>query len=227
MDNKLVSEMITQVRRRADIENSNVCTDAEIIGYLAGAYKELYRAIVLTYENWFISSQSIPLVAGTDTYTIPATMLKLQGVDLVINANASLTLEPFKFAERNRLTNNLTVTGQPAYRYILQGQNIKFVPRPQAAGSVTIWFTPTPANITLASDTVDVIAGFDEWMVIRAAIKVKDKQEMDLGSLPQELAAAQQDVMSICADRDSGSPSSITDVYENNDGLALWPWRQS
>ena len=46
----------------------------------------------------------------------------------------------------------------------------KIIPSADAVYACVIWYLPTPADLVSGSDTFDGIAGFEEWVVNRAAM---------------------------------------------------------
>ena len=58
-----LAQLITRSRRRADQENSEFCTDAEVVDYINEAIAELHEMMVNEYEIYYLSSYS---------YTLPA-----------------------------------------------------------------------------------------------------------------------------------------------------------
>ena len=58
-----LAQLITRSRRRADQENSEFCTDAEVVDYINDAVAELHEMMVNEYELYYLSSY---------TYTLPA-----------------------------------------------------------------------------------------------------------------------------------------------------------
>lgn len=214
-----VSSLITLVRQMADIERSQVCTDTEIVSYINKAYRELYNAIVLAHQNYFVSSGTITLVPGTDTYAVPSDFMKLLGVDLVVDSSQSITLLPYNLNERNRSQTGLIYTHplQRSFRYILMGSNLKFVPKASIpSGTVTVWYVPAPADLTSVS-SFDAINGLDEYVTAAAAEKCLIKQNLpskEVALLKQE---KKQMVIETCAGRDAGMTLCVTDLDNVNE----------
>ncbi len=59
--------------------------DTELIRYLRIAYKDFYNQLILSKENYFVKYVDVPIVSGTDTYTIASDFYKLNGVDLTLD----------------------------------------------------------------------------------------------------------------------------------------------
>jgi hypothetical protein len=216
-----MTQLIAGTRQRADMENTQFVTDAELIGYLDNAYRRLYTMIVDSFDNWYVAPLfPIPLIAGQSEYDLPTDMFKLLGVDLA-SGSRKYTLQPWSLAERNRL--NTTGWVEKPFRYILVGSKIRVLPTPDATSeSLEIIYVPSPAELT-ANSTVEVWNGWDEYIMIEAAILCKQKEESDPTVLVMQREKVEKMIQDTMRVRDAGFPQKMTDVSRIND--AYWPWR--
>lgn len=222
-DTIAVSALITKIRRKADIENSNVCTDAELITYINSAFKEMYNAIVLKYENYYVTSGSISVVSGTATYALPADFLKLLGIDRG-SSGSVISLKPYAFQQRNSHGGAGGFYVNERYRYILQGANVKFVPTPTTTETLTIWYVPVPTAITSSAQTVDMINGFDEFITEECAGQVMRKQNLGGEEYFAKARLKKAEIIEFCAMRDANEPDSVEDHYIGRMNESLWPY---
>lgn len=205
--NVTLSNLRTAARRRANMENSQFVLDAELTDYINGSLQELYDLMVAKGVDYFTTSSTISTDGTTKVYSLPSNFYKLAGVDYLLNG-VSTTMQPFVFADRNKyFTNNRVV------RYRVVGSQIRFEPAP-AAQTITIWYVPVLTKLVSDSDTFDGINGWEEFVIIDAAIKALVKQEDD----PQELmilkAAQMKRIEDLAATRDQGFPEKVTDVTQ-------------
>jgi hypothetical protein len=210
-----LAQLRTNARNRADMAGSQFVSDAELNGYLNSSANELWDLLVSTVEDYGLSSSTVSLVAGTDTYSLPASFYKLRGVDLVdSNGNIIATLKPYNFRERASYSYSPTwnLAGLAYLRYHVQGNSIKFVPLPNQNQNVLLWFIPVLTQMVSDSDTLDGVNGFEEYVVVDAARKMRIKEESDTSQLDMEKAALKQRIESMAASRDQGSCELITDV---------------
>lgn len=205
-----VTDLITYVRQRADIEESNFITDEEIIGYLNRSYQKLYDILVKTYEDYYIEDTTITLEADTSSYPLPDNFYKCLGVDLHVSSSQKVTLKPFNFGERNKFQSGY-ISPCEFYQYKVQGGNIKFIPTPTSGGTVTLWYVPVAETLTSAS-TIDSVNGYDEFVIVDAAIKCLQKEESDTTALQLEKQEAISRIQSSASNRDAGEPKTVTDV---------------
>lgn len=223
-----VSELITRVRERSNTERSNFVTDDEIIRYIDQGYTKLYDLIVSKFENYYISDYSFQTTGSTQFFDLPADFYKMVGLDQFQNFSGSgenaLTVRPFNFNERNRYNNILfAVTAAAFYRYLIQGTKIKILPQPDAGITFKMWYVPAPVKITTTAQTIDGIAGWEEVVILTAAIQVMNKQELDSSALKLEQREAIDRVITMATERDAALPERVTDLSVVNEQLALFP----
>jgi hypothetical protein len=208
-------EMKTQARQRSDMENSTFISDDELTSYINSSIKGLYDKLLNAGEFYYFSSSDIPVVANTSSYTLPSDFYKLLGVDMVMDSlGNAVTLKPFQFEQRNSFlyTPTWNVVGLSYLRYMIQGNNLKFVPVPSGAATVRIYYAPSATNLSADTDTFDGINGFEEWVILNTAIKMLDKEESDSSALRQDQAMIERRLDEMKLMRDYGSPSKIGDV---------------
>lgn len=223
-----VSELITRIRERSNTERSNFVTDDEIIRYIDQGYTKLYDLIVSKFENYYINDYSFQTTGTTQFFDLPTDFYKMVGLDQFQNTSGSgdnaLTVRPFNFNERNRYNNILfAVTAAAFYRYLIQGSKIKILPPPDAGITFKMWYVPAPTKITSTAQTIDGVSGWEEVVVLYAAVQIMNKQELDSNPLKREYAEAVDRVMTMATERDAALPERVTDLAVVNEQLALFP----
>jgi hypothetical protein len=213
--------------------NSSFVTDAEWNSYIASSYKELYDLLVSAYGNdYYVATPVTFTTDGTsDTYPLPdgtlysgaSAFYKLLGVDLQTQSGQIWqTLKPFNFAERNRYApygvNSLYRNS--AMKYRLEGNSIWFTPLPQAGLTIKLWYIPQPSTLSLDTDTFDGISGWEEYVIIDAAIKALQKEESDVSVLLGQKQAMIVRIQAMAEQRDAGSPATVSDTM----GIGLNPY---
>jgi hypothetical protein len=222
-----LTNLIAEVRYRADMTGSEFVSDTEITGYLNRELAKLHQFIVANQGQPYIySSRTFTTSNGTATYAIDTgDFFQLMAVDINIGTGIVLSARPFMGPERNAY-NSVALTGWDPYLpiyYRLEGANIRFIPTPGGAHSVTIWYLPKPS--TLAASTVgggvqsiDLYCGWDEYLVLGAAYKCLVKEE---NSSAAALKAEQNEVLEIIktmiSRRDAGAPERAVDVIGYGD----------
>jgi hypothetical protein len=217
---KLISDLITETRQRADMQNTQFVTDVEITTYLDKAYRKVYNHIVAKYSAIFVSEASIPTVNGVDTYDLPSDFYRLLGVDIV-SGSRSYTLRPWSLNERNRTAFGFLT--QP-FRYYLKGQKIVLKPEPRAPDTLRIIYVPAPPALTGATQ-INCFDGFDEYIVIDAAIQCKQKEESDVSILMAQKQECLDQIINVYGiGQDDGFPQSVTDVSRVNEHPYFYFW---
>jgi hypothetical protein len=170
----------------------------------------------------FTSSNGQP---ATDVYQV-------RGVDAVYSGNSVVNLPRFNWEERNIY--NATPALTPyfpivAYRVIqnpITGNDcIEFIPSTSSGASYyRVWYYPNPKVLTLDTDTIDGRSGWEEWVVIDAAMKLLAKEESDTSQLEREAQRVWARIMNVVENRDAGQGKRITDVSFNS---GMWPYSSS
>lgn len=216
-----LTQLRTRAKRLADMEGSSFVADAEWLDLINEGLAELHDIFVTKYEDYFLTSQAITLVAGTHSYALPSGYYKTRGVDLV-SGGQSYTLRPFEFRERNRAQGQMVVDGAD-YQYQIVGLNMRFVPTPQAAGTVTHWYVPSVTQLASASDEISAAypTGSERYVVTYAAAKALIKEQSDPSALMADLVALKAKIEGAAGNRDAGEPRRVVDVRNH---LDIW-WR--
>lgn len=154
-----LTELITIIRRRADMENSQYVSDSEITDYINASAAELDDLLTQNFQDYRLTSRVIALSSTQSFYNLPEDFFKLRGVDADLNANFTqpYTLQPYEFAERNRY-NLLPVSagylgGMLDLRYRLVGDTIQLIPEPQAALYLRLWYNQATKKLSNTART--------------------------------------------------------------------------
>jgi len=66
------AEIKAKVQRDLDIESEVFVNDAELLGYCNDAIDEAEAEIMGVYSDYFLARETITLVSGTETYSLPS-----------------------------------------------------------------------------------------------------------------------------------------------------------
>ena len=106
-----------------------------------------------------------------------------------------MTLKSFTFLERNSfgLVNS---------------------PVPMAGQTLRLWYVPTLTALSADGNvTVDILNGWEEYIVIDAAMKALAKEESDVSVFAMRKQAIADRIDAEAENRDAGMPARINDVY--------------
>jgi hypothetical protein len=125
--------------------------------------------------------------APCDYLVLPNDFYHLSGIDIMAGGSTYAMMD-FVRAERNQFQDYLTEAGVSIIRgsglpiyYRISGQLrniisyddsliVQLIPRADAVYNVTLWYLAIPRDLVVDADTFDGIAGYEEWVVNRAAL---------------------------------------------------------
>lgn len=215
-----LSGLATQALDLADLTSSTSPVTARVYEYVNSALSELHDLLVCSFEQYLMSRTTVTLVSGTDYYSLPGDFLKSVKVYLLSNGDR-YRLRRFELDEYEREEDEtgLFAVDNVDLRYRILGSQIWFSPTPSAAGTVDLWyvpqFTPLTTSVPGTSDVihVSVPVGWEEFVVLSAAAKLKIREESDASQLLMLKEQARQRIISAAGERDSGEPSRVSDTY--------------
>lgn len=190
-----------RAQQESDMVNTSFISTAEWTNYLNGSYMELYGLLVQAFEDYYVASPySITTDGINNLFALPTNpaVFKLIGVDLQVQASSLwVTLKPFTFPERN----NFGLVNSPV---------------PMAGQTVRLWYVPVLTALSGDTDaTVDILNGWEEYIVIDAAMKALAKEESDVSTFAARKGAIIERINAESQNRDAGSPTRISDYYSS------------
>lgn len=223
-----LANLRTEVRRRADIETSQYVKDPELTNYINSSIAELYDVLTQKFGNdYFLNTYTFNLVNGQAAYNLPVTFFKSLGVDIKVSAaNEYQTLRRYEFNERNRYNASLLrgVYGSTYLRYRIQGNQINFTPTPTSTEEIRLFYIPLPTTLSADGDTFDGYNGWEEYVIVDAAIKCLEKEESDTRALQARKAMLNQRIESAAGNRDAGFSPRITNTQRIDFEQGNDPW---
>lgn len=219
-----LGELRLRAQQRADRVNSNFLTLPEWNFNINKSYYELYDLLITVYEDYYVaprlafqtngSSQLYDLPNGQNYAAAPA-LYKLYGVDCGLDnsSNAWVTLKKFDFIARNRYVYpqiTSTFLGVFNLQYRMVGSQIMFIPTPAGNQTIGLWYYPRLKWLLKDTDSMDGISGWDDYVIIDAAIKALRKEESDTTELEREKLAMTDRILGSATNRDAGQPDTIS-----------------
>ena len=211
-----LSELRSQARDRADMQNSNFVSDSELTNFINSSIAELYDLLIAGGESdYYLLSSTFSTATGTENYALPADFYKLRGVDAQ-DGTDWISVRPFNFNERNsKEAFGYSLSGID-FRYRLAGSNIMLTPAPSGSRTVRLWYTPTATKLVADNDSLNDLNQFSEYVIVDAAIKMLLKEESDVSVLLATKADLRKRIENMVANRDAGQPEAISDIYAEN-----------
>ena len=214
-----LSGLWQEVRQRADMEDTQFITDAELTTYINNSLGELYDIMVSQYgADYFVTTYQISTVADTQDYELPSDFYKGLGVDVDVNGEL-YALERFNFRERNHLrssTPTFFTSSTPKYKYKIHGSYLRLAPTPEAVDDITLHYIPRLIRLADGADTVSgvMLDNWTEYVVVDSAIKCLIKDESDVSVLMAQKEQLRRRIEMMADDRDAGEPESVTEVFD-------------
>lgn len=223
-----------QAQLRCDRFNSNFVSQQEWNSYITEARKQLYNILTQCFgDEYFSSSNYTYTLAGqVQSYPLPSDFYKLTLCEIALNpgdANSWVTLRQFNWNQKNlwNYPNVYTFYGITNIRYRLNGNNIYLVPIPSGGQTLRIWYIPRPSVLINDTDTVDGISGWEEFVIVTAAMTALLKEESPTAAEFKALKDEQTELIRSAAEnRNVGEPQQVSDSKMRNfswtDGDGSW-----
>lgn len=211
---KTLEQLRDEIYKRSDV-SENFIVDTEMNQMINGSIADLYDLLVNINKDFYLNSDIIPVVAGTDAYTLPPDFWRSVGVD-VSEGNINYSMRRFNFAERNMY--QTASAGKAITRYRIMGENIRFSPVPNWSGNVTLWYIPTAEILVNNTDTFDGIVGWEEYVIVDCVIKIRSKREEDASVEMAQKKLLYSRIMNSANERDDGEPDRVRDIYNEMNG---------
>jgi len=218
-----LAEFRTRARERADQEGSQFITDTELDTYVNASAAELYDILVSRFVDYYLESFVYTVASGSDVIPLPTNFYKLRGLDVSGGGGRWLTVSAYNFAQRNDDTADLRIINRAAQRirHRVQAGSVKLIPADQAVGNYQVWYVPRMPTLVATTDAFDGINGWEEYVVVDAAIKMMQKEESDTSALERQKAALLKRIETMAAERNVGEPERLIGPRGSSDG---WGW---
>lgn len=220
-----LAQLKTQARQRSDMVNSQFVTDSELVSYINASLAELHDLLIASFNDDYAIEEHLFNSNGTDLeYNLPADFYKLRGVDVRTGNGQWTTVKRFNFNRRNEDQNSFAwnLLGLPYLEYRLVGSKIRFNRTPDANTNFRLWYNPRLTELVADSDTYDDVNNFAEYVVVDVAIKMMQKEESDVTVLLAQKQALKERIQAMAANRDANEPASVTDVYAEDNDIAVF-----
>lgn len=215
MANVTLLELRTQARQRANMERSQFVSDAEFNTYINLSGAELHDILIQKFGNDYYSNSSNITLANQPSYALPSDFYKVLGVDLVLDASNSVALKKFEFADRNMKNYYYVSDHDTLPQYKVTGDAIYFIPQNNHSGkTVVFWYIPVYTKLLTDTDVLKGFNGWEDYIVVDAAIKALVKEESDTSELFKIKNDLLRRIEAASENRDSAHPHKMVQTYE-------------
>jgi hypothetical protein len=192
--------------------SSSFITRAELEGYVNNSGGELWDILMTRYEDYTTTPEwtQFSLSGSNYQYTLPADCVKIRGVEYYDVGDWS-TLKRYTLEDRDRWRDTQWRWGSGDRRYTILGSRLSFVPEDEASGQYRFRYIQAWTTLTGSSQTVSLPNGWEEYLVVDAAIKCKQKEESDTAALEMRKAGLLRRIEAASSNRDAGEQEFLTD----------------
>lgn len=212
-----------QAQQRCDRVNSTFVSTTEWNTYISQSCKELYDLLITKYgdEYYLQVPYTYTLTGGQQYYPLPSDFYKMFLVEVALNTNdpnSYVTLRKFQKIQQNlwNYPNVYTFYGITNLRYRIEGNQIHLVPMPTGGQTLRINYAPRPPVLMADTDTFDGISGWEDYVVVDAAIKAMNKEESDVSVFMAQKQALLARITEVAENRDIGEPQTVSDSRMRN-----------
>ncbi len=189
--------------------NSTFVSTTDWNTLLNNSATSLYDKLVKPYEDYYQAQSLISVTSTTSVQPLPSNFYKLISLDEVVSGGT--TVDP--------TTGLIIVNGNTVPMKPFNIREQVAYQTPSGTRSAILTFIPTMTALVADTDTFDGINGWEEFIVLDAAIKVGKAEETDTSGLESDLEKIEKRIQDLSANRDAGDPVRMVDVRRVN---PLW-----
>jgi len=204
----LVSRTLTRAGLPAYTQKIDTTTGGWLEAEINQSATGLYDKILLAWgEDYFGTSNALTTGIGKWNNNAPSDFYRILGLDWVQSSGALVTLQPLDWSKRAEYTNQTWSARTPVYH--LQRDIIYWYPTPTSVESVTLNYVPTLATLDGSTD-LEGINGWDEFVVLDAAIKCRESCRMDTTTLMADRDRAEARIIAMAPRRDIRATAKVS-----------------
>lgn len=222
MRNFTLAQLRTSVRQRADVENDNHLSDAEVNGYISASYAWLYDLLVNSGFPYFECSQTIT-TTGASQYALHAAFYRILLVRYQVDSD---NWDPVVEANPH-IINYVSSSGGRASWFRQVGNCVVLYPTPPSGQTYQVVYIPAAAQLTTDTQQVDGVNGWEELIIIDAAIKCLRKKRDDTADHERDRKMLVKRITDYAADRvmtSARGPVPESEMFYDSDP-ASWRYR--
>jgi hypothetical protein len=222
-----LSQLMLRVRRRANLEGATAfITDPEVIDNINVAIASWWDMVMLTTFQGQLSRVpfNIVTVANQSLYPLAQNTARIISVDANISGNSyAISAMPYQEEQRN-MFKLLPFVGWSfgavqSVWYQIQGTSINFLPTPTAGYNVTVNYEATAPVLSQPNDILNSVNGWEEYIVLRAAILclIKEGNKEMVAALMPFVAAEEERIKQAAAQMDMNASEGVheSEAYGN------------
>ena len=166
-----------------------------------------------------LSNGNVSVVSGTESYSLPATTLRVVAVSVTDSSGANGFRELGRFNFREKYGLSITdASDKRASRYDVWGSNIYFSPTPTWTETVKVDFIAHFAELATDGATFETHNDWTEFAILYAQRKAAIRQEEDISGITAALNDAKERIK-------DGARIDVAHPIQRQDTVATpWPY---
>lgn len=213
-----LGDLATRVRYEADLVNNQFVTDTMLYQFISDSYTLLYNKLLRADPERYMREQ-FPTLDSEGEFEADSDYYGTINLDWSENSNDGVYVNVPRAwgVENNRYDHDITNSGVPSAWHPIYNTatpntpKFRVLPKPDARYQIRHKYTVAPAVLSTSTDTIDGIAGWEEYIVIDAAIKCRIREETSTGALEQRLARFEEELDSMVDARNVAEVGHVID----------------
>lgn len=187
----------------------------EMNRYINAGFAELYNWLVASGEDYFFTEVIGSFTNGTTDFALPADFMKVTKMFLLPGYLPIPRIMPDEYRNVSGVTSTPLVYGSsnPGQGYLLMGNYLRMVGQYNRNDNFSLWYVPVCTQLVNDTDTWNFpyVSGWPQYVVTRAAIKARIKEESDPTELRNELREIKANIETDMQNRDMGRHRHVVD----------------
>lgn len=222
------TNLIADVRNRSDLGASLYRTDAQIRRYLNESHRRMTAKLLRLFgSGYYEATTTVETTADQQWTTMPTDMFILRNLRVTLNSDQRIDIGRADSGEIDKDTGTNgwdTFLASPRHRIL--GGRFYWFPTPRAVHVVTVNYVTNETSfntggnaileLTTGTDYIDGYWGFEQWVVLDAAMKIKKDQDEDVKDLMTEQDGVWADFSAIADMRNEQHAPRVRDSYSES-----------
>jgi hypothetical protein len=166
------------------MENTTFVADGELNEYISASYAELHDLLTQSGISFWEGTHTFS-TTGASSYSLPSDFCWPIMVVYKDGTSQAYEVEMVDIERMTRIKNMTDTTYPLGYRIVNSGTSeaIHVYPTGNSGASITLYYIPCPDDLTDDADVINGVSGWEEYIVVDAAIKCLEKEESNTGHL--------------------------------------------
>lgn len=210
-----LGDLRAEAQDRADMVGNTLVSIPIWNKYINKSKDALYDLLVSAYgADYYVADPlDIQLISNQERYLLPTDYYKTIKVEYVVDPYNRFPLRRFSPSSSNKASRLYPMSSARFnYTYREMGNYLYFYPIPIGASTIKLWYIPLATNLVADVDELQGFNGFEEYIIIDAAMKAMRKEETDTSDHERDLARITKRLEEMAEIRNLGEAHKILDV---------------